>query len=171
MEIGSRSLMEPTEHVHIQSIISNTFPNVNTMFVNPIIITAAPAKTFLEKACLLHELFFVNTKSQNANHRSRHLYDLERLMDYDFAKNAIKNDELWNSILHHRSLYTSIQGIDYTTDFRKNIILCPPENVITAWAEDYKYMCQTMIYGNKLPFDKLIERIHTLEQRFHNAKL
>lgn len=28
-------------------------------------------------------------------------------------------------------------------------------------------MCETMIYGRKLPFAQLLSRIHTLEERFH----
>ena len=28
-------------------------------------------------------------------------------------------------------------------------------------------MCETMIYGNKLSFEKLMERIKELEDRFH----
>ena len=28
---------------------------------------------------------------------------------------------------------------------------------------------ETMIFGEKLPFEQLIDRIHELEKRFHNA--
>lgn len=167
LEIGSRSLMEPVVKVPILSIINSTFPNVNTSLVNPEIITAAPAKTFVEKACLLHELFSIERDTIVANHRSRHLYDLERMMDLDFAKKAIEDSALWQSVQHHRSIFTSMQNIDYTIDFRKCIVLCPPDKFLSGWEDDYKQMCETMIYGDKLSFDKLIDRIRELEKRFH----
>ena len=167
LEIGSRSLMEPTVKIPIQTIIGNTFPNVNTSLTTPVITTAAPAKTFVEKLCLLHELFSIERESITANRRSRHLYDLERMMDHDFAKEAMKDDALWGSIIHHRAVFTSMKGVDYSTDFRKTIVLCPPVHVLTEWEKDYKEMCGTMIYGEKLPFDKLLERIKELENRFH----
>lgn len=169
LEVGARSLMEPTIQMQIKSLVEQAFPNIQTSIASPQIITSAPAKTFLEKVCLLHELFFVNRHADNANRRSRHLYDLERMMDSDFATNAIHDNVLWNSIQHHRSIYTSVQGIDYTQDFRPNMLLTPPQNVISAWEEDYNQMCSTMIYGDKLPFGKLLERIHVLEKRFHDT--
>lgn len=166
LEIGSRSLMEPTVSLNIRSLIENQFPTISTSPVNSPILTAAPAKTFVEKLCLLHELFSIERESIIANRRSRHLYDLERMMDLDFAKQAMTDDALWESIQHHRSVYTSMRDVDYSVDFRKHLVLCPPVHVLSAWEEDYRRMCETMIYGDRLPFDQLIARLHELEQRF-----
>ena len=166
LEIGARSLMEPTVASQIHSMIEEYFPTITTSFVSPLIITAAPKKTFIEKACLLHELFSIERENIIANRRSRHLYDLERMMDLDFAKDAIKDNDLWASIQHHRAVFTSMRDVDYSVDFRKHIVLCPPEHVLTEWQDDYNRMCQTMIYGDKLPFDQLLARIKELEERF-----
>lgn len=68
--------------------------------------------------------------------------------------------------MHHRSVFTSMHDVDYAVDFRKSIVLCPPAHVLPDWQEDYRQMCETMIYGDKLPFDQLIARIHELEKRF-----
>lgn len=167
LEIGSRSLMEPTVKMPIQTIIGTTFPNVNTSLVTPVITTAAPAKTFVEKICLLHELFSIERETIAANRRSRHLYDLERMMDHDFAKQAMSDNALWESIIHHRAVFTSMKDVDYSVDFRKNLVICPPAHVLPAWEEDYQQMCETMIFGEKLPFNKLLERIKELEDHFH----
>lgn len=170
LEVGSRSLMEPVVKLPILSIISNTFPNVSTSFVTPVIVSAAPAKTFVEKACLLHELFSIERDTIIANRRSRHLYDLERMMDMDFAKKAVKDNDLWQNVQHHRSVFTSMKNVDYSTDFRKTIVLCPPDKFLAGWEEDYRQMCETMIYGEKLLFEKLIDRIRELENRFHSIE-
>ena len=168
LEVGARSLMEPTIFCHISSMIENSFPTISTSLVNPAIIVAAPAKTFVEKACLLHELFSIERDTIIANRRSRHLYDLERMMDLDFAKEAVADDELWQHVQHHRSVFTSMKDIDYSVDFRKLIVLCPPNKFLNEWESDYKRMCDTMIYGKKLPFNQLIARMHELENRFHS---
>lgn len=152
LEVGARSLMEPTIACQITSMIESSFPTISTSLVNPEIVTAAPAKTFVEKACLLHELFSIERDTIVANRRSRHLYDLERMMDLDFAKKATEDNDLWHSVQHHRSVFTSMQNVDYSADFRKNIVLCPPDKFIADWKEDYRQMCETMIYGNKLSF-------------------
>lgn len=57
LEIGSRSLFEPTETARVSSLVSSSFPQVNTDVVDTDIRTAKAEKTFLEKAFLLHEMF------------------------------------------------------------------------------------------------------------------
>ena len=90
------------------------------------------------------------------------------MIDESFAIEAISNNELWETIAHHRKLFTSVLGVDYAPDIRKRIQLIPPSNVVAIWEKDYREMQDSMIYGDSLPFDKLLERIHILENRFHN---
>ena len=167
LEVGTRSLFEPTEPTQVKSLITSTFQQIETDMASVVITTASPAKTFLEKAFLLHELF-TTQKGDKAERKSRHLYDLEKMMDEPFAKEAVSNNELWETIAHHRKLFTSVLGVDYTPDIRKRIQLIPPSNVVAIWEKDYQEMQESMIYGDSLPFDKLLERIHILENRFHN---
>ena len=115
LEVGTRSLFEPTEPTQVKSLITSTFQQIETDMVSVIITTASPAKTFLEKAFLLHELFTTH-KGDKAERKSRHLYDLEKMMDESFAIEAISNNELWETIAHHRKLFTSVLGVDYTPD-------------------------------------------------------
>ena len=164
LEIGARSLIEPVAPHAIKSIISENF-NIETSFVNSDIITAIPEKTFLEKAFLLHEIF-TGSGSKIADRKSRHLYDLEKMMDREFAVNAITDNGLWNTIHHHREVFTRIKGVDYTGDIRPKICLIPQHSIINDWKQDYETMQQTMIYGETLPFDKLIKRIEELQERF-----
>jgi len=162
LEIGARSLIEPAVPHTIKSIITEN-SNIETSFVNSNIITAVPEKTFLEKAFLLHEIF-TGSGSKIADRKSRHLYDLEKMMDKEFA---VTDNELWNAIHHHREVFTRIKGVDYTGDIRRRICLIPPQNIINEWKQDYETMQQTMIYGESLSFDKLIKRIEKLQERFH----
>lgn len=90
------------------------------------------------------------------------------MMSTGIAARAIANDELWNTIHHHRELFTSMSGVDYTPDIRKRIRLLPPNDVIDDWRNDYKDMQSSMIYGEKPTFEALIAKIEELEKRFHN---
>ena len=118
LEVGTRSLFEPTEPTQVKSLITSTFQQIETDMVSVIITTASPAKTFLEKSFLLHELFTTH-KGDKAERKSRHLYDLEKMMDKSFAIEAISNNELWETIAYHRKLFTSVLGVDYTPDIQK----------------------------------------------------
>ena len=124
-------------------------------------------KTFLEKVFLLHELFSVAGHGANANRKSRHLYDLYQMMDKDFAISAVKDDELWENIRHHREVFTSVKDMDYTPDVRKRIVLIPREDIIAVWEKDYAEMLANMIYGsNKPTFKQIIEKMQVLQDRF-----
>ena len=125
-------------------------------------------KTFIEKAFLLHEIF-TGSGRMLANRKSRHLYDLEKMMDKDFATNAIFDNSLWDTIRYHRERFTHIKGIDYSQDIRPKICLIPPEKVIDDWRQDYETMKRTMIFGNSVTFEKLLERINQLEERIRHT--
>jgi hypothetical protein len=90
------------------------------------------------------------------------------MMDKDFAIAAINDDGLCTAIQHHRSVFTAVLGVDYSVDFRKNIILIPPDNIIKDWENDYKTMCTSMIYGDTLDFKTLMNRMSILQERFKN---
>lgn len=168
LEVGARSLFEPTVETSIESLISNRFPQIDTSIVSgKPITTAAPQKTFIEKTFLLHELFTTG-RGTKAERKSRHLYDLEKMMGMPFAQQAITDNHLWETIAHHREVFTSLSGVDYSPDIRDRIVLCPPDEVKAIWERDYSDMQQSMIYGDSLSFDVLIERIHLLEGLFHN---
>lgn len=91
------------------------------------------------------------------------------MMDKEFALDAIKDDELWESIRHHREIFTSVRGMDYAPDVRKRIMLIPRFDIQAAWEKDYKSMCSSMIFGEKPSFKELLERMALLEKCFHEA--
>lgn len=165
LEVSARSLLEPTAEAAVTSILEDALP-ISTTVKQVMIPTALAEKTFLEKAFLLHELFS-SQSLREANRKSRHLYDLARMMSTDIATRAIANDELWNTIHHHRELFTSMSGVDYTPDIRKRIRLLPPDDVIDDWRKDYKDMQSSMIYGEKTTFEELMRKVEELENMFH----
>lgn len=166
LEIGARSLFEPTTKAKVKSLVSKN-STIDTSVADVDIISAVPEKTFLEKAFLLHELFTTNG-CRHANRKSRHLYDLMKMMDEPFAQKAVGDDELWRTIHHHRELFTSIKDVDYTPDIRKRIVLLPPEEVLKIWQDDYNAMQESMIYGEYFTFEQLITKIEELQVRFRS---
>ena len=167
LEVGARSLIEPYRMVKVESFVTQNTP-IDTSVAEVAIPMAEPRKTFLEKAFLLHELFSTG-EFRKAERKSRHMYDLEKMMKRPEILSAIKDDELWNSIHHHREVFTPLRDVDYTPDIRDRICLIPPENCIADWESDYQSMCESMIYENDpLSFESLMERMKELEAAFRN---
>jgi len=165
IEVSSRSLMEPTENIEINSILSDNFPKQN--FVNDVIhiSTVLPQRTFLEKIFLLHEEFSQEPEKIRIDRLSRHLYDLEKLMDTEHGINAINNIELYNSIVYHREKFNALRGLDYSNHIPNKIRIVPPKQVINDYKKDYEAMTNYMIYGDYLTFEQLINRISELQDR------
>ena len=115
VETGARSLLEPYEETTITSMVEEALPSISTTISDIMVKTAIAEKTFLEKSFLLHELFSVNRKVE-ALRRSRHIYDLHMMMKQGIADKAVPNEELWQTIHHHRSTLTSMSGVDYSMD-------------------------------------------------------
>lgn len=165
LEVGARSLFEPTATAAVESFVADTFPHLATKDFEVRVIAAVAEKTFLEKAFLLHELFTTDG-CKNANRKSRHLYDLCKMFRFGIADKAIANDELWEAIRHHREIFTSIRDVDYTPDVRERICLIPPEEFMSVWKNDYDTMVVNMIYGEVPAFDAILEDMAKIENLF-----
>lgn len=166
LEVGARSLFEPTAKAKVESFVTETFPHLTSNDNATQVVAAVAEKTFLEKAFLLHELFTTDG-CRNANRKSRHLYDLYKMLEAGIAGSAITNDELWETIRHHREVFTSIRDVDYTPDIRKRIVLTPPESVIGEWKNDYDTMVANMIYEDKIPtFSDILASAAKIERMF-----
>lgn len=166
LEVGARSLFEPTAKAEVESFVDTAFPHLTSNDNATQVVAAVAEKTFLEKAFLLHELFTTDG-CRNANRKSRHLYDLYKMLEVGIANSAIPNDELWETIRHHREVFTSIRDVDYTPDVRKRITLTPPESVIEEWKNDYDTMVANMIYEDKVPtFSDILAGATKIESMF-----
>ncbi len=170
IEVGSRSLMEPCEDVFIQSIIGELLPEAVFSDKEFAVKAVLPQRTMLEKAFLLHEMLQSPTAGKNINRMSRHLYDLERLMDSRYCGNVLENRELYLDIIKHREQFTSIAGVDYTTHKPETICFLPPPEVLKNWEKDYLLMQENMIYGLSLSFNELIDRIRELNNKFNSTR-
>lgn len=165
LEVGARSLFEPMAKSEVESFVTETFPHLTSNDNRSCIFTSVAEKTFIEKVFLLHELFSTDG-CEKANRKSRHLYDLYKMIGTGIADRAIGNDILWETIRHHREVFTSVRNVDYSPDVRSRIKLVPPENVVEEWRKDYASMVINMIYDDNIPaFGEIINRMKELELR------
>ena len=73
--------------------------------------------------------------------------------------NALKNTALFESIIAHRKVLTPIKTTDYDTFTLQNINIIPPDDFLDNYKSDYKEMQSSMIHGESLDFDTLLEKI------------
>ncbi|HOI30994.1 MAG TPA: nucleotidyl transferase AbiEii/AbiGii toxin family protein [Melioribacteraceae bacterium] len=163
IEIGSRSLIEPNTQKSFSSLVGEYYKEQSFADDDITIPAVNPERTFLEKIFLLHEEFQKTPDKIRVDRLSRHLYDIERIMDSEYGQIALSDSKLYNHIVEHRSSITRIRGIDYSNHVPSKINFIPPDSLIEEWKNDYKLMQESMIYKESLPFDKLLERLITLK--------
>lgn len=164
IEISCLSMKEPYEVKRITSLISEAFEEGDSETFAEI-PTISPSRTFLEKAFLLNEEYQRN--NPRTLRMSRHLYDLEKLMDTEFAKSALSDKKLYAEIVEHRRKFYHVGGVDYTLNAPDKISFCPTGKTLELMRADYENMKSGFIYGNPLEFDELIKRLQVLQERFH----
>ena len=168
IEISCRSMDEPIKELQLSSFISTSVPESEDMDVK--FNTVIPTRTFLEKIFLLHEEFL--SERPRSYRMSRHLYDLEKIMDNDFGLNALSDGQLYMDIVRHRSIFNRLKNVDYSSHYPCRINFLPPTSVINEWENDYNKMKETFIYdSNKISFDNLVKRMRELQERVRKIKI
>ncbi|MGM9748149.1 MAG: nucleotidyl transferase AbiEii/AbiGii toxin family protein [Candidatus Cryptobacteroides sp.] len=168
IELSCLSMDEPVEKKTIRSFIAESVPNSEELAVD--FPTVVPTRTFLEKLFLLHEEF--QRPKPRSLRMSRHLYDLEKLMDTDFGLAALQDKFLYNEIIQHRNVFNHIDEVDYTTHCPEKVKFLPPIELIDDWHKDYDSLMKHFLYSNQenLSFEQLMKRMTELMIRVRSLE-
>ena len=167
IEISCISMAEPFETKHIKTLIAESFPDADDTSCE--VRTVTPTRTFIEKVLLLNEE--LQKDNPRARRMSRHLYDLEKLMGSEYGKQALKEIDLFHSIVEHRRKFYHLGYVDYDKDYPQQISFCPTGEVLALYKSDYnKNMVTHFIYGDALPFEELMNRLHQLQSDIRNME-
>lgn len=168
LEMGARSLTEPMENKPIISFVDSYFKSLPFAMPSFKVQVVIPTRTFIEKVLLLHEEFLKPIERIRTDRLTRHLYDLDKIMASEYGERAIKDDELFQTIVEHRASITPIRGIDYSDHKKGSLSIIPPVEVLSEWENDYKSMQENMIIGKSLSWENLLESIQRIEDYFNN---
>ena len=165
IEISCLSMDEPTEERQIRSLIGETFEDEDSD-ANSNIRTVVPTRTFLEKLFLLAEEF--QKEKPRSVRMSRHLYDLEKLMDTEYGREALADRSLYDAIVEHRKAYYALKYANYDLHNPETINFMIPKKEMEVWKADYADMQRVFIYGESLEFDTLMQRMKELQKKVRN---
>ena len=151
--------IEPNQEVVLKSMIDEHYSNTDFAEEEFIVNATNPQKTFLEKLILLHEEFQKPQEKIRHLRMSRHFYDIGQILDSEYGQAAIKNTALFESIIPHRRVLTPMKTTDYDTLTLQSLNIIPPDEFLDNYKSDYKEMQSSMIHGESLDFDTLLDKI------------
>lgn len=170
LEVGCRSLREPFTNKPISSYIGEHFPDKDFADKSIHIPVVNAERTLLEKIFLLHEEHQRPTAKRRVDRLSRHLYDIYKLSQTPHCDAALKDPDLYRTIVDHRSRYTKLSGIDYSRHAPKHIHFVPPIDVQPQWKKDYGNMRESMIHTDSPAFGELISILRELQKKVNNLR-
>ena len=168
LEIGSRSLMEPSTACRFRSMIGGSFPEMDFADTNIEIRCVNPERTFLEKLFLLHEEHQRPREKMAIQYKSRHLYDIYKIAKTPFAEKAIADQELYASIVAHRERFTKLGGVDYNSHFPPNLNPIPPDDLLPIWRSDFDELLGNMLQSEGTNFDAILAIIEQVTARINS---
>ncbi len=167
LEIGARSLTEPSETKSIISFIDDNYKDLPFTEPDFNVQVVIPTRTFIEKVLLLHEEFSKPIDKIRTDRLTRHFYDLDKMMQAGFGKKAIADDNLFQTIVNHRKTVNPLRGLDYSNHEKGKLSIIPPDEVLSKWEHDYKTMQEHMIVGESLNWSNLLDQIKKIQELFN----
>ena len=168
IELGARSDDWPAESRTITPYVAEVLPQAipDAAFAVP---SLAPARTFWEKAMLLHEETFRPADKPRKERMARHYYDVWCLITRGIAEQAATDQPLFDRVAAHREIFFKLGWVDYTTLRPGSLRMVPPPPHRNAWRKDYEEMAEPMFYGARPDFDEILRVVGDFEQRFNKA--
>lgn len=167
VELGGRNVIDPNERHTVSPDISRLGTGLD--FPSGEIVVLSPERTFWEKATLIHVECNRKQIKANADRLSRHWYDVRMLASHASGKTALNNRELFEDVIRHKQAFFNTSYAHYDACLASELRLTPNDQLIKELRTDYEKMLGAgMMYGDPLPFDKIISDIHDIEQAIND---
>lgn len=169
IEISCLSMAEPFEVKAISSLLHDKFADIDGSICSEI-KTVTPSRTFLEKIFLLNEEF--QKDKPRSRRMSRHLYDIDKIMDSGHGDIALSDLSLYRRIVEHRRKFYHLGYVNYDLDYPEHLSFIPQGEMLQAYQRDYEdNMIDGYIYGKADSFEDLLNRLQKLQDRLHQIKI
>ena len=162
LEFGGRNVIDPNERHAIVPDMAALTPELDYPAADVTVLS--PARTFWEKATLIHVECHRRRLADRPERLSRHWFDLTRLAAHDIGRAALADRALLADVVRHKKVFFHAGYAHYDRCLDGRLRLVPDDDQLPGLRADYDAMRAAAIVGGDAPgFDALIEAIRTLE--------
>ena len=162
LEFAGRNVVDPNERHRIVPDIAALAPDLNYPAATMTVLS--PARTFWEKATLIHVECHRRRLSASPERLSRHWFDLACLARDDAGRAALADRALLEDVVRHKMVFFNASYAHYYRCLDGRLRLLPDDDEIDALRSDYDAMRRAgIVAADSLPFDDLIERLRALQ--------
>lgn len=162
LEIGPLAAWTPSEPATITPYLAALHPDLFSL-PSTVVTTAAPERTFWEKAIILHQE--ANRPEGKAMPRryARHYYDMYQLGHSNVADRAIAQPELLAEVVAFKEKFYRTPWSKLADAKPGTLVLVPQRDRLSELEADYRSM-QPMIFGDAPEFADIVAYMAELEQ-------
>ena len=162
LEFGGHNVVDPNERHRIAPELAALTPDLDWRAAAVTVLS--PARTFWEKATLIHVECHRGRLAAGPERLSRHWFDLACLASHDAGRTAIADRALLEDVVRHKTVFFNASYAHYDRCLDGRFRLVPDDDALAGLRSDYDAMRRAGIVGaDALPFDELIERLRALE--------
>lgn len=162
IEFGGRNITEPNEEHVVQPDIAEHVPALE--FPSSQVSVLSPARTFWEKATLMHVECQRDEFRASAERLSRHWYDLAMLADLPHGQAAVADRALLSDVVKHKKVFYNASYANYDACLVGQLRLIPEGAALAALGDDFQRMIGAgMFIGEPPAFDAIVDRLRALE--------
>ncbi len=162
LEFGGRNVVDPNERHEIVPDIAAMTDGLD--YPTATVTVLSPARTFWEKATLVHVECHRRRLAASPERLSRHWFDLACLARHDAGHAALADRTLLEDVVRHKTVFFNASYANYGDCLDGRLRLVPDEDQLGGLRSDYDAMRRAGIVGADAPsFDALIERLLILE--------
>ncbi len=162
LEFGGRNVIDPNEQHTISPDMADLTRDLD--YPAAAVTVLSPARTFWEKATLVHVECHRRRLADHPQRLSRHWFDLTRLAAHDIGRAALADRELLEDVVRHKRVFFHAGYANYDHCLDGRLRLVPDDDQLPGLQADYDAMRAAAIVADDAPeFDALVEEIRILE--------
>lgn len=162
IEFGGRNITEPNEEHEVRPDIAEHLTELE--FPCSTVSVLSPARTFWEKATLMHVECQRDEFRTSAERLSRHWYDLAMLADMEYGQAAVADRALLADVVKHKKVFYNTSYANYDACLTGQLRLVPEGTALAALRDDFQRMIGAgMFIGEQPNFDIIVDRLRALE--------
>ena len=162
IEFGGRNITEPNEEHEVRPDVAEYVAELD--FPRSNVSVLSPARTFWEKATLMHVECQRDEFRTGAERLSRHWYDLAMLADLVYGKAAVADRALLADVVKHKKVFYNASYANYDACLTGQLRLIPEDAALAALRDDFQRMIGAgMFIGEPPAFDAIVDCLRALE--------
>ncbi len=166
LEFGGRNVIDPNERHAIVPDMAALTDGLD--YPAATVTVLSPARTFWEKATLIHVACHRRQLANKPDRLSRHWFDLMCLAAHDIGRTAIADRNLLVDVVRHKKVFFHAGNANYDRCLDGRLRLVPDDHQLPALQSDYDAMRAARIVGDgALDFDHLMGEIHNIQTQIN----